>query len=505
MLSLERISVLPVNNHLLLGLDIGTSGCKAVVFDDQGAQIVKFSRDYSLIFPRAGWMELNPGLVAESAFYCLRQCVGYCGADEITALAVSSQGEAIIPVSADGKPLSNAIVTFDNRNVPEHRQFSEEFEKKQIMEITGAPIHTMFSLLKILWIKNNQPDIFANTWKFMCFGDYISFLLGSSPAIDYSMASRTMAFDIGKKEWSSMILGRCGVPLEKMPEVVPSGAVIGQVGESASASTGLSRSTKIVSGGHDQVCCALGAGILESGIAMDSLGTTESILCVNSQMHVTDHMIRSNLPCYCYPVNDLYAYLGFLSSSGAILKWYVNELLGGEKKSYSQWDAETAELCPGYSGLLLLPHFAGSGTPYLDFNSQGVLSGLTLGTTKYQIYKGILEGVCLEARVNIECMEGSGISIRELHCVGGGAKSSLWLQLKADITGKIVVGSDIDEFGCLGAAILAGIGAGHYPNANYALKNFKTVKKTYVPDFNKKSEYDAIYQEYSRMYQTDNH
>ena len=312
----------------LLGVDVGTSGCKAVVFDSGGKQIANEYREYSLIFPRDGWMELSPDTVTPAIFDCIKQCTSNCDASKIAALAVSSQGEAIIPIDIYGKALSNSIVTFDNRNQEEYKWFSKQFDKEEIMKITGAPIHTMFSVLKILWLKNKEPEIFNKTWKFMCWGDYISYKLGAKPAIDWSMASRTMAFAISKKEWSDMILDKCGIPINKMPEAVPSGEIIGEVSTSVAEITGLIQGTKIVSGGHDQVCCALGAGVLESGVAMDSLGTTESILCVNNELHVTESMIKNNLPCYCYPVNNLYAYLGFLSSSGAILKWYRDEIIG---------------------------------------------------------------------------------------------------------------------------------------------------------------------------------
>jgi len=485
----------------LLGIDVGTSGCKALVFDSNGKQIANKYREYSLIFPNIGWMELPPDIVTEAIFDCIRQCANKFEASKITALAVSSQGEAIIPIDMNGTALSNSIVTFDNRNQEEYKWFSEQFDKEQIMKITGAPIHTMFSILKILWIKNNLPEIYDKTWKFMCWGDYISYKLGAKSAIDWSMASRTMAFDISKKEWSGMILDKCGIPLDKMPEAVPSGEIIGEVNSQVSEVTGLIKGTKIVSGGHDQVCCALGAGVLESGVAMDSLGTTESILCVNKELHVTESMIKNNLPCYCYPVNDLYAYLGFLSSSGAILKWYRDEIIGNTyENSYANMDKIITEKYPGYSGLMVLPHFAGSGTPYLDFNSKGVITGLTLGTSKYQIYKAILESVNMEARLNIECMEESGIEIRELYCVGGGAKSSSWLQLKADITGKKVVSNNIGEFGCLGACILAGIGVGVYKDSAEALAGFSTEKKIYLPDEKVRAEYDEVYARYKKLY-----
>lgn len=485
----------------LLGLDIGTSGCKAVVFEADGRQITSAYREYSVIHPREGWMELVPELVVDSIFDCIHKCAMQCKAENIKAVAVSSQGEAIIPVGVDGKALANSIVTFDNRNKDEYEWFSKRFEKKKIMQVTGAPTHTMFTITKILWIRNNMPEVFSKTWKFMCFGDFISYRLGAQPVIDYSMASRTMAFDIIKKKWSEEILSECGIPLSKMPDVVPSAKVIGNVCDAAAALTGLHTDISIVSGGHDQACCAVGAGVFSSGIAMDSLGTTESIVCVNDKALITPAMIENNLPCYVYPVNSLYAYLSFLSSSGAILKWFRDSFMPiQEGNVFKMMDKAVMEKYHHPSGLMVLPHFAGSGTPYLDFNSKGIIVGLTLSTDKYQLYKAIIEGTNLEARINIECMEQSGIVVNELRCVGGGAKSPLWLQLKADITGKTVVSSQVDEFGCLGAAILAGLGVGVFNDASEASGRFLKDKQVYVPRPESQVEYEEVYKSYKNLY-----
>jgi len=309
-----------------------------------------------------------------------------------------------------------------------------------------------------------------------------------------------MAFDIRTYKWSERILNTCGISKELLPEAVPSGVVIGKVSDFAANSSGLKKGTKIVSGGHDQVCCALGAGVLSDGIAMDSLGTTESILCVNKELNITKDMRQNNLACYCYPVDDLYAYLTFLSSSGAILKWFRDLFPESCRFDYHEMNIAVKSECPGYTGLLILPHFAGSGTPYLDFDSKGMIYGLTLGTTKYQIYKSIIESTCLESKINIECMEQSGIKVDELYCVGGGAGSELWLQLKADITGKTVASPPVSEMGCFGAAILAGLGTGVYNKPADAFGTvFDNITK-YYPNRIAGEEYNIVYEDYKKLY-----
>ena len=482
--------------NCIMGLDIGPSGCKAVVFDTAGRERASARREYALEFPKDGWMELNAETVAKAAFDCVKHCALSCGT--IEALAVSSQGEAIIPVDAEGKPLLNAVVTFDNRCAEETAWLTSEFGRDFISDITGAPIHTMFSLPKILWIKNKVPDIYKKTWKFLCFGDFISMRLGAAPVIDFSMASRTLAFDIRKKTWSEPILNRCGIPLEKMPETAVPGTAIGTITAQTASLTGLRPGTKIIAGGHDQVCCALGSGVLTGGTAMDSLGTTESILCVGKTPRTTQAMREKNIPCYCYTVNGLYAYLTFLSSSGAILKWFTEDIC--RNTDMTEMDKEAEVLPTGSMGLSVLPHFAGSGTPYLDFDSKGIIAGLSLGTTRQQIYRAILEATCFESRLNIENMEKSGIEVHELICVGGGAKSDFWLQMKADITEKPVVRSLAAEAGCFGAAILAGIGAGIYRSAGDAFSAAKGNERRFFPDEKRRKLYNEVYRKYEKLY-----
>lgn len=485
----------------ILGLDVGTTGCKAAVFDTWGNVIEYSYKEYPLIYPRKGWMELNPELVFQSVLWCIKQCTSRCNGMEIKALSVSSQGEAIIPVGFDGASLANAVVTFDTRNIGEYGWFRDNFDKVETMRITGAPQHTMFSITKMLWIKNNLPDVFEKVWKFMCFGDYISYRLGSDPVIDYSMASRTMAFDIIKKDWSDAILDKCGISRGKLPETAHSGRIIGKVNKTLAVELGISTETLIVTGGHDQACCSLGAGVLESGIAMDSLGTTESIVCVSKDAVLTPEMVDMNLSCYVYVANNLYAYLTFLSCSGSVLKWLRDNFLGyGDANIYSEMDKIVEEKYQNPTGIFVLPHFSGSGTPYLDFNSKGVIAGLTLDTDRFQLYKAILEGTALETRINLECMENCNIVIDELRCIGGGSRSDVWLQIKADVTGKKITALEVPEAGCLGAAILAGIACGAFSNVEEAVEKYVKIKCEFFPHKELHEKYNDIFNRYRNVY-----
>lgn len=486
---------------LLMGIDAGTTGCKVIVFDETGRQVTGAYREYDLVCPESGWMELVPGDVLDAVFSCIKECTLKCGGQRINAAAVSTQGEALIPVDRDGEPLYNAIVTFDSRNIQEYRWFSEKFNKDYIMKKTGTPIHTMFSITKLLWIKGNLPDVYRKTWKFLSFGEFISFRMGSDPMMDYTMASRTMAFDISKNTWCDDILNTCGIEKEKLPDAIPAGTVIGRVNSRIAAILDLPADMAIVSGAHDQVCCSVGSGLINDKMAMDSLGTTESMLCVNSEAHITPGMADRNITCGAYAIKGLYAYHTFLSCSGSLLKWLRDKILQcRDNDIYKRMDCEVLKKYPKPSEVLILPYFAGSGTPYLDFESKGVIAGLTLDTDIYQIYKAIIEGVSMESRINIEGMEKCGIGIEEIRCIGGGANSRLWLQIKADITGKRIISMKVNEAGCLGAAMLAGVGCGMYGNVQEASEACVRTGMVFDPMDSAHDVYEEMYSRYKGLY-----
>jgi xylulokinase len=485
----------------LMGIDVGTSGCKAAVFDPNGAMTAYAYQEYSLIYPSAGAMELDPNEVWKAVCSCMERCGGQCDLSSVAAMSVSSQGEAVVPVGRNGSVLCNAPVTFDSRNEKEYTWFLDHFDRLEVLKTTGAPIHPMFSATKILWLKNNHPQIYESVWKFFCFSDFIAFRLGAEPCMDYSLASRTLLFDIRRKDWSREILEQCGIAKEKLPTAVPSGTRIGTVSKEISERFGFSPACEIISGGHDQLCCSLGAGVLHNGEIMDSLGTTESMVCVNEKLILTPEMAENNIPCSVYPVERLYAYMTFLTNSGSLLRWLKeNFYLGYDENFYFHFDKHVENNYTSPSEVLVLPYFSGSGTPHLDFRSKGAIAGLTLDTNLYQIYQAMIEATCLEEKLNLANMESSGITVKELRCIGGGARSNIWLQIKANITGCAVLSMEINEAGCLGAAILAGLGSGIFRCASEAVESFVKVRRIYSPNPVMQEKYREKYQKYLAFY-----
>lgn len=477
----------------LLGIDIGTTGCKVVAFDHEGQQVYSASAEYPLLFPRAGWIELDPELVWRKIVRCIREVAVKTRRDPVSALAVSAQGEAFIPVDAKGDALHNSIVTFDSRAAAYQDFWRSNVGAQKIFRTTGIPLSAMATLLKIQWLMDNKPAIARKTKKYLCFQDYFAMKIGLQPSIDYSLAARTMAFDINTCSWSNLMLRKASVEPNQLAKPVPSGTVIGNISSSAARTLGLPKGTLVVAGGHDQPCGAFGAGVVHSDEAMYATGTVECIVPVFSKPHATSIMTRNNLCNYPHVVHGKFVSLAFNFTGGSLLRWY-RDTFGGN------YDKLIHGIPSVPSGLMVLPHFTMTGTPYFDTRSKGVIAGLQLSTKKGEITRALLEGVTFEMKLNVELLERAGIRITSFRVIGGGSKSSQWMQIKADIMNRPVHAMEVNEAACLGAAMLAGIGAGVFHSPSDAVKNCVRWRTTYHPRKRVAELYAEKFALYRKMY-----
>ena len=489
----------------LLGIDVGTTGCKAIAFNIDGEIIAQAYGEYPLIHQQPGWSELDSNQVWDIVANAVKEVVAQTKSDPVEAFAVSSQGEAVTPISKSGEILDNAITTFDYRTVGIDEEIGENMSKLDIMKITGMPLSPITTAAKLIWIKGAKPEVYKNTWKFLGFEDFVVYKMGLKPTVDYSLASRTMLFDIINKNWSEKMFDLIGADMDMFPEAKPSGRIIGEVPASVAEELGLPKGVVGVTGGHDQPCGALGAGIIRSGEVMDATGTVECIAPAFSEPVINENMIEGNFCCYCHVVDGLYVTLGFVASGGVVLRWYRDTFAQSEKAEAEAtgkdvYDILMEQSTDGISPLMLLPHFTGSGTPYLDSGSKGAILGLSLATTKGDITKAILEGISFEIKLNLKMLSDAGVTINEIRAIGGGAKSEKWLQLKADMFGKKVVALDVSEGVCLGAVILAGTAIGKYPSVQEAVKQLVKPKKTYLPREDVKQQYDERLKLYAEVY-----
>jgi xylulokinase len=489
----------------LLGLDIGITGCKAVAFSLTGDMLAQAYREYPLYQPHPGWMELDPEEVWDAVKDVIRQVTQAISDDPVRALSVSTHGESVVPVDAQGRFLCRFITALDTRAGEETEWWGERLGKDRLFQITGMPLHPMYTVNKLMWLRQHQYDVFAAARRFLCMQDFIFHQLGLDPAMDYSLATRTMAFDVNQLAWSEEILSLAQLDLEQLSKALPSGSVLGEIVPSIAEELGLARGAVGVTGGHDQPAGALGCGAIAEGIAMDSTGTVECVAVASPKLVLEAELLESNLPIAPHTVAGMYLVLGYSSTGGALLRWYRDNFASAELQEAGRtgqdvYDLILGQAVEGPSSVLILPHFFGSGTPWMDPDSKGAILGLDMSTNKGQIIKGILDSVTYETKLSVDVMETAGISVRELRAIGGGAKSPRWLQTKADIFGKPVVAMDVSEAACLGVAVLAGVATASFSSIEEGVSRMVRVKRVYEPDMDMHERYTQKAQHFAQVY-----
>ncbi len=489
----------------LLGLDIGISGCKAVAFALTGESLAQAYREYPLHQPQPGWMELDPDVVWQAVSEVIGIVAAATASDPVTALSVATHGESVVPVDAAGRPLRRFITAIDTRAAEQARWWGEQLGRERLFAITGMPLHPMYTVNKLMWLRAHEPEVFAAASRFLCMQDFVFHQLGLPPAMDYSLAARTMAFDVNRLTWSEEILGLARLDSERLSRPLPSGSPVGVIPADKAATIGLPAGVLAVTGGHDQPAGALGCGAVAAGIAMDSTGTVECVGVASQELVLDPTLLASNLPVAPHTAPGMVMVLGYTSTGGALLRWYRDtfgraEAAEAAASGRSVYDLLLDEATPGPSPVLILPHFVGSGTPWSDPASKGAILGLDLSTTRGQILKAIPDSVSYEIKLSLDAMQAAGIAVRELRAFGGGARSPLWLQTKADIYGAPVLAMDVAEAPCLGVAILAGLASGAFDSVLQGVDQMVRVGQRYEPDAALHARYMEKYQVFAEVY-----
>jgi len=489
----------------LLGVDVGTTGCKAIAFREEGELLSQGYREYPLHHSKPGWMELDAALVWDRTREAIREAVRGTQKDPVRAVAVSSLGEGIIPVSKEGRALAPAILGFDPRGVEAASQLQRTLGEERMMALTGMPLSSGYSLPKLMWWKDNQTKLFEEAHRFLCFQDWTAMKLGAEPSIDLSLAGRTLCLDVTTGRWCEEILETAEVPSHKLPKPVPSGTIIGEVTQEAANDLGLPVGVQIVAGGHDQPAGCLGCGVVEPGLAMDATGTVECIAVALAKPVLNEQMRKHSFCCYRHVVPDQFLTLAFNWTGGSILKWFRDALGADSVRKAKEtgrdvYDVLLKEMPSEPTELLVLPYFGMSGTPYFDEEAKGAVLGLTLETTQGQLLRAFLEGVTMEMRFNLDLLEEAGVSVGSLRAIGGGAKSRKWLQLKADVFGRPVDSLNVTEAACLGMAVMAGVATGSYTDAKEGVQTAIQRTKRYEPHRERAAAYDERMKVYAQLY-----
>ena len=441
-----------------LGLDVGTSGCKAVVFDASGQPLASASREYAVISSQPHWAELDSRQVGDACLEVIAEAASQCAHDRVQGLGISSQGEAFTLLDGQGNVLANAMVSSDSRAIGQVRVFP--FDAIRLYEKTGHTAHPIFSLYKLLWLREECPDLWSKAARILCFEDYIHHRLGLEPAISFSLAARTMLFNVTEKRWDPEILAASGIRAEQFSRPLPPGDVVGTLSGSICEKLNLAPGAIMVTGGHDQVCAALGCGAIRPGIAALGSGTVECIAAAFSEPILTPALRDANLCTYSHAAPGLYATLAYNLSGGNVLRgcrqeWAAREVAATAGTGADVYDLILDLMPEPPTKLMVLPYFTGSGTPHFDNHTPAAILGLRLTTGRGEVLKALLEGLCFELEANLRILGSSGIAVEEIRATGGGAKNPRWLQLKADVFNRTVRIPKVTEAGCLGAALLA--------------------------------------------------
>ena len=489
------------------GLDIGTTGCKLTVFDENGRYLGRAYRDYPV---RRGEdaQTLDASALMDGVYGVIREITSKY--PDLDGFGVTSFGETFVLTDEKGTPLEDCLLDTDKRGAEECRLLEEKLGSRHIAEISGVRPHEMYSLPKLMWVRKHQPDIYAGAKHVFLIEDYVVFMLTGIARIDYSLATRTMAFDIRKLDWSDEIMEAAGIDRTLFAKPVPTGTPAGKITAAIAEKTGLSPSTVIVSISHDQISAAVGAGVFDADTAVDGAGTVECLTPVYDKVPDMEPMYEGNYAVVPYVVPGMYVTYAFSYTGGALIQWYTQTLAEKEKEladaegiSVNEYlEREYAERhgvdIP--SGLLVLPHFAGAATPYMDTGSKGAIVGLTAASTTADIYRGCLEGVVYEMCLNAEHLKGSGVHYRRIHATGGGAKSELWMQMKADMLNIPVDALETSDAGTVGSAMLTGVALGCFRDLKEASEKMVSVRKTYEPRPEMHEKYMKIYSCYRRLY-----
>lgn len=486
-----------------LGLDIGTGACKAVIFSSEGKELAVAIREYPLLHPHPGHAELDSDEVIRKCREVITEVNGMI-TDPVVAMSISSQGEAFTPVDSEGNTLGNAMVSSDTRADEIAGRWSHDFGIDRIYRITGHTPHPLFSLFKILWIKAHQPEVWEKANYFLCFEDLFHYRMGLEPRISWSLAGRTMLFDVIRHRWSQPILDKAGLSAERLAVPVAPGEITGVIPMDTGREMGFTNPVAMVSGGHDQPVAALGAGVIETGLCMYATGSVECFCPMLEAPSFSNELRENNLNCFDYSIKGMYTSLAYSLTGGNILRWMRDQLGQSEMEEAARSNKIAYTLLldsmpPEPTSLLVLPYFSPTGTPYFDTRATGAILGLKLTTTKGEITRALLEGVALEMKLNLQLMENSGMKILRFTATGGGTKHSAWTQLKADVLNKEIIVREVTEAGCYGAALLAQ-SAVEKVSVIDLVRQSGVDSMVFTPDPENAEAYEQIYGKYKRLY-----
>ena len=477
--------------NLLLGIDIGTSACKVAVFDQSGKVMAQSNQPYQVYYPESGWVEQN----ADEWWYAIcdgiRDVLARDGiqAEQICGIGVDGQSWSAIPVDRDGNALHNTPIWMDTRARHICERVKKEVGAEEIFKVAGNDFLPSYTTPKMLWFKEERPEIFHNTYKFLQSNSYIVYKLTGIMSQDLSQGYGIHFFDMNHLTYNEDLADRLGLSTDLVPDLYRCDEIVGKVTKKVAELTGLKEGIPVVAGGLDAACGTLGAGVYRVGQTQEQGGQAGGMSICTDKALAHQKLILSP-----HVIPGLWLLQGGTVGGGGTLKWFKQEF--GQDLSFDDLTTEASNICAGSDGVTFLPYMAGERSPIWNPDAKGVFYGLSFDKTRGHIIRSILEGVAFSLEHNLRTAAETGIEIGTLNAMGGASNSVLWTQIKADVTGKTIQVPTSDTATTLGAALLAGVGCGMYRNYEEAIGQTIVITRTQEPNL----EAHEKYQESMKLY-----
>ena len=498
----------------LLGIDLGTTGVKAALFAaDDGRVVSSAFVEYPLYHPQPGWAEQHPADWWQATLTAIRVClaegaVGGVQPPDVAGVGLSGQMHGVVLLDEQGQVLRPCIIWADQRSEAEARWMTERVGAARLIELVSNPALTGFSAPKLLWIRDNEPELFARARTMLLPKDYIRYRLTGTMAMEISDAAGTCLLNVKEGEWSREVLAAIEVDPSLLPPVVPSDAVSGTITEAVAAQTGLPAGTPVAGGGADNACGAVGNGVVQAGLALVSIGTSGVVLAHSDVPQVDMSGPVPRVHTFNHAMPRAWYLMGVTQGAGLSLRW-LRDNIGLPERALERWtglDAyellakEAESVPPGSDGLLFLPYLQGERTPHLDPYARGGWIGLTASHDRRYLVRSVLEGVAFSLKDCFTIIQEQGLHIEQVRATGGGAKSLVWRQIIADILGVELVITNAQEGPAFGAALLAGVASGVYASVQEACTMTVRIAERTEPRKETVGVYDEAYETYRALY-----
>ncbi len=486
------------DRELLLGIDVSTTGAKALLIDEKGDVVSSATTPLALSTPRPLWSEQDPRDWWTGIARSIRQALQEAGVsgENVIAIGLTGQMHGLVLLDEQGEVLRPAILWNDQRTGEQCDEIRARLGKERFIQITGNDALTGFTAPKILWVQQNEPEVYAKGRHILLPKDYVRYRLTNTFAVDRAGGAGTILFDLKTRTWSDEVLKALGIPAEWLPPTYEGPEVTGHVAAAAAAETGLVEGTPVVGGGGDQAAQAVGVGAVQPGIIALTLGTSGVVFATTESPLVEP---EGRLHAFCHAVPNRWHFMGVMLSAAGSLQWYRDTL--APEMDFDDLVDAAGPIPPGSEGLLFLPYLTGERTPYPDPLARGAWIGLTVRHSRAHMTRAVLEGVAFGIKDSFTLIREAGLgAIEQVRISGGGAKSPLWRQIMADVLGVELVTVNTTEGAAYGAALLAGVGAGLYGDVPAACEATIQVTGRTLPDAERETIYPDYYERYRALY-----